>query len=109
MKFNLFVAVLVCFATSSLAADFSVVGLNGGDQVFVWKNDDAHDEAMSLIAANVHKSNPVLVMRLLSCVVPSGTGVIVTDMGFVTHDIMVVEGEKSGCRGNIPAEVLKSD
>jgi len=48
-------------------------------------------------------------MRLLSCIVPSGTGVIITDMGFATHDIMVIDGEKAGCRGNIPAEALKSN
>ncbi|WP_323785977.1 hypothetical protein [Thalassovita sp.] len=99
----------VLAASSAHAADFKVYGLGGSDTVFVWKNKASHDEALDLISANVHKSNPALVMRLLSCIVPSGTGVIITDMGFATHDIMVIDGEKAGCRGNIPAEALKSN
>ena len=83
---------------SAFAADFKVVGMGGSDQVFIWKNKAAQSEAMSLISANVHKTYPTLVMRLLSCMVKSGTGVIVTDMGFATHDIMVVDGENAGCR-----------
>ena len=94
---------------SAFAADFKVVGMGGSDQVFIWKNKAAQSEAMSLISANVHKTNPTLVMSLLSCMVKSGTGVIVTDMGFATHDIMVVDGENAGCRGNIPTEALKSN
>lgn len=93
-------------ATPALAEDFRLVGLNGGDQVFVWKSKKAHNEAMSLIAADVHRTNPALIAVLLACIVPSGTRAIVTDMGFATHDIMVVEGKSSGCRGNIPTESL---
>jgi len=45
-----------------------------------------------------------MVAVLLSCIVDSGTRAITTDAGFVTHDILVIEGEEAGCRGNIPAE-----
>jgi hypothetical protein len=100
--------VALMLATPATAQDFHLVGLNGADQVFVWKSKKAHNEAMSLIAADVHRSNPALVMVLLACIVPTGTRAIVTDMGFATHDIMVVEGESSGCRGNIPMESLKT-
>ena len=31
-----------------------------------------------------------------------------TDAGFVTHDIMVIEGPDSGCRGNIPVEAFRT-
>ncbi len=95
-------------ATSATAADFKVVGLSGTDSVFVWRDKAAHNEGLSLIAAGVHKSNPAMMMSLLACIVPSGSEAIVTDMGFATHDIMIISGENAGCRGNIPTESLKS-
>ena len=91
-------------ASPALALDGRVVGLGGTDQVFVWKSKDAQSEAMSLIQGNVHKTNPGLVAKLLSCIVPSGTTAIITDAGFATHDIMITSGPNAGCRGNIPME-----
>lgn len=63
---------------------------------------------MKLIQAGVHKSNPELLMPLVSCIAEPGAKVIVTDMGFVTHDIMVISGKNTGCKGNIPAEELQN-
>jgi|SRR6056297_356505 len=108
MKRAALIVFFVTFAGPTAAQDFRLVGLGGSDQVFVWKNKQAHDEALSLISANVHRSNPTLLVALLSCIVPSGTKAIVTDMGFATHDVMVVEGDSAGCRGNIPTESLSS-
>jgi hypothetical protein len=68
------------------------------------ENKKAHEEAISLISAGVHKSNPMLIFPLVSCMVDNGTAAVTTDSGIVTHDIMVIEGPKSGCRGNIPVE-----
>ena len=103
------VLLFILFAQNVAAADFKVIATGSSDTVFIWKDKASHNEALSLISANVHKTNPILVMKLLSCMVPSGTGVVVTDMGFATHDIMVIDGEKAGCRGNIPTEALKSN
>jgi len=97
-------SVAIGCASPALALDGRVVGLGGTDQVFVWKSKDAQSEAMSLIQGNVHKTNPGLVARLLSCIVPSGTTAIITDAGFATHDIMITSGPNAGCRGNIPME-----
>jgi hypothetical protein len=99
----LLIAASLC-STPALALDGRVVGLGGSDTVFVWKSKDAQNQAYTLMEAGAHQSNPALVMRLLSCVVPSGTKAIITDMGFATHDIMIIEGEFSGCEGNIPME-----
>jgi hypothetical protein len=55
----------------------------------------------------VLKENPDLLIPFLACLVPEGTRVIVTDAGMLTHDVMVIDGEYAGCRGNIPMESLK--
>ena len=103
-KFVLAGMLAIGFGSPALALDGRVIGLSGSDQVFVWKSKDAQREAMSLIQANVHNTNPGLVARLLSCIVPSGTSAIITDAGFATHDIMITSGPNAGCRGNIPME-----
>lgn len=97
-------ALAPALALPAEALDGRVVGLGGADTVFVWKSADAHSEGLSLISAGVHKTNPVLVMQLLACIVPSGTSAIITDAGFATHDILITTGENAGCRGNIPME-----
>lgn len=53
------------------------LGREAADNVFVWKDSDAQSEAFKLISSGVHKTNPVLVMRLLSCMVPGGTKAII--------------------------------
>ena len=88
------------------AQDYKLKSFGGASMIIVWQSKDAQSEGMQLIQAGVHKTNPQLLMRLVSCIEKPGTKVIVTDMGMVTHDIMVVEGKNSGCRGNIPAEAL---
>lgn len=95
-------------ASSSIASaqDHSLRSLPGTSNIWIWQSKDAHDEGMSLISAGVHKTNPAMITSLISCIVDPGTKVIITDMGFVTHDVMVVSGPDAGCRGNIPAENL---
>jgi len=79
-----------------------------GHKIFVWKNAEAHTEAIRLIKAGVYSSNPSLITSLLSCLVESGTKVIATSMGFATHDILVIDGPNAGCRGNVAAERFKT-
>jgi hypothetical protein len=76
--------------------------------VIVWKNKDAYSEGIQLIQANVHKSNPALLMRLIACMPAPGTKAITTSAGILTHDILVIEGKDSGCRGNVAAEFFKA-
>lgn len=93
----------VLFALPVHAAEVTL-GRGGANNVFVWRDSDAHSEAISLISAGVHNTNPTLVMRLLSCIVPAGTRAIITDAGFASHTILVTSGEDAGCRGVIPME-----
>jgi hypothetical protein len=91
------------------ALDGKLVGLNGMKVVAVWKDDDAQSEGNTLIQAGVMETNPELLIPLLSCIVPSGTKAVITDAGLVTHDIMVIEGENAGCKGNVPMEVFDAN
>lgn len=102
------IAICLLLASAQIVhgAEGRLIGLGGADIVFVWESKAAHDEGLSLINAGVHQSNPALLMELLACLVPSGTRAITTDMGFATHDIMVIEGESSGCRGNVAMEAF---
>lgn len=74
-------------APSAVAQQKMLRGLGGAANVFVWKDKKSHTEGMTLIQAGVHKTNPALLMRLIACMVPSGTMAVVTDAGFATHDI----------------------
>jgi len=97
---------LAVLAAPVAAQDYRLKALPGADKVFVWKSKDAHNEGLSLIQAGAIQSNPMLVAVLLSCIAQPGAKVVMLDAGFATHDIMVIDGESSGCRGNIAAEAL---
>lgn len=97
----------VTLASPAVALEGTLQGLGGMNMVVVWKNKDAQHEGMSLIEAGVLQSNPELVIPYVSCIVPTGTRAIITDAGLATHDVMVIEGESAGCKGNIPMEAWK--
>lgn len=102
------VAVFSFCPTPADAREGRLVGLGGASDVFVWRNRDAHNEANRLINAGIHRTNPRLLVPLVACIVPSGTGAIITGAGMITQDILVTSGSNSGCRGNIPTESFRS-
>lgn len=76
-----------------------------GRNIFIWRDRTAHEEAMRLINAGVHRTQPQLVMPLIACIVPSDTTVVtLPGGGWTTNQIMVVDGPQSGCRGIVPME-----
>lgn len=100
-------ALTLLLSSPVFALDGRLVSPNGAPTVIIWKDKDAHDKALNLIDAGVAKTNPALLMPLIACIVPTGTRAVITSAGFATHDIMVIEGEHSGCQGNIPMELFK--
>lgn len=69
------------------------------------------DEGMRLMKAGVQKTNPKLFAREMTrgaaCVVPNGTPAVVMHTvrspdGWEVREVLVVEGERSGCRGYVP-------
>ena len=95
-------------APAALAVEGHLQGLGESEVVFVWRDKASQEEGISLIGAGVHQSNPAMVLGLLSCAPQSGTRAVTTSAGFVTHDILVIEGPDTGCRGNVPMESFKS-
>lgn len=107
MKRLMIAAALVATgAGSGLAADQVRLGRSGMTNVFVWRDSAAHSEAIKLISAGVQNTNPALVMQLLSCVAKQGDHAVVTDGGVFSSTIVVVDGEQSGCRGEVANEDL---
>jgi hypothetical protein len=106
-------AITTVVVAASLALPTAALALDGRLQdgtsktVIVWRNEKAHEEALALIRAGVHKSNPALLVPLIACAPVAGTRAVTTSAGMLTHDIIIVEGKDSGCRGNIPVEVLQ--
>jgi hypothetical protein len=90
---------LLATMTTGAAAQARTLGLKGGPDVIVWRDDKAQSEGLSLIAAGVHKSNPGLIVPYIACIVPSGTPAAKVDGGFFSSTIMVTGGKESGCRG----------
>ena len=91
----------------SYAVEGKLTSLNGSNMVIVWRDKDALREGITLIQAGIHQTNPALLLPLVSCMVASGTGAIITDGGFTTQAILVTEGASSGCRGTVPTENFK--
>jgi hypothetical protein len=84
--------------------------LPGSNYIIVWKDKASHDEALGIINSGVTEDKLPLLERLVSCRADAGTSVLITDAGWLTHDILILEGPQKGCRGNIPAEeVLLND
>lgn len=105
MKRMILAAAMIAAMTGGAAAtDGYLAGMNGGAHVFVWKDVAARDEGFRLIQAGVHRSNPAMIMRLIACETRTGTRVVITSAGWATHDVIVIDGPASGCRGNIAAE-----
>ena len=89
------------------AQKYYLKNLPGSKVIIVWKSKKAHNEGLAIIRSGLTQAKLLLLARLVACRATAGTEVIVTDAGFVTHDIMIVEGQSVGCRGNIPAEELE--
>lgn len=83
--------------------------IGDGKIVFVWRNKEMHDEAMGIIASGLNDTKVKLLNTMVACRAKEGTPVTVTDVGLITHDILVIDGPNAGCRGNIPAEELARD
>jgi hypothetical protein len=78
----------------------------GGDAVPIWRDMAAYREGLRLINAGVHTTNPALVMRLLSCMAPDRSQIVITDAGLFSSTVVVTSGPRSGCRGIVANEEI---
>ena len=97
------IAILNLGTTSSYAQTKTLCMPRNKDlTVWVFRDGKAMSEAMRLSKVNDNS----LYSPLLSCVVPCGTKVVVTDGGFMHSTVLVTEGAKKGCRGYVPNDQL---
>lgn len=81
--------------------------LPGSNYVIVWKDKASHDKALEIINSGVTEEKVPLLEELVACRADAGTSVSLTDAGWVTHDILILDGPRQGCRGNVPAEEVE--
>ncbi len=75
--------------------------------ILIWRNSAAQREGLALINANVHQTNPRLLMPHVACIVDSGARIVVTDGGFFSSTVLVVDGRQAGCRGVVENEMIQ--
>ncbi|MDO9499018.1 hypothetical protein [Falsiroseomonas sp.] len=75
-----------------------------GGNLLIWRDSNAQSEGLRLINAGVNRTQPQMIVRLLSCVVASGSQIVVTDGGFFSSTVLVVSGRETGCRGVVANE-----
>ncbi|MDQ0439055.1 hypothetical protein QO014_003456 [Kaistia dalseonensis] len=102
-----FLAAAISVAGIAAAHGQSIpLGREGAKGVIVWKDNDSYSEAMTLIRAGVHRTNPQMLNRLVSCYVPKGTAAVVVDGGWLSSTVLIIAGASEGCRGIVPNEEL---
>lgn len=79
----------------------------GNAPILIWRNSAAQREGLALINADVHKTNPRLLMPHVACIVDSGARIVVTDGGFFSSTILIVNGRQAGCRGVVENEMIE--
>lgn len=107
MRRMVFAAALLAAGIGGAAAQQVTLGRDGDDIVLVWRDGEAMSEGYALITAGVHKTSPHLIMRLLACNARAGDKAVIIDAGFASHTIMIVGGEREGCRGDVAIEDVK--
>jgi hypothetical protein len=100
-------AATVSTVTPGEASEGRLQPVGGAKVVIVWRNAKAQDEGAALIRAGVNTSDPARLLPFIACNVAPGTKAVTTTARIFRHDIKVVEGEHSGCVGNVPTEVFK--
>ncbi|MDO3434328.1 hypothetical protein QWJ46_16735 [Rhizobium sp. CBN3] len=98
---------LLLFTSVAEARQVSL-GRSGSSNVFIWRDNDAFSEAVNLISSGVMKTNPQLIIRLMSCMVDAGTNAVVTDGGFFSSTVLITSGSNAGCRGMVPNEDIRN-
>lgn len=109
MRYFMVVIALLGFATTALAQQRTIKAFNGSDIAFVWKDGDAMSKGFDLIRAGVHKTNPALLLPFIACIVHAGDHIVITDFGFGSSTIMVVDGNSAGCQGDLQTEFIGSN
>ena len=98
--------VLFGVVSPAFAQQRTIKAFNGVEDAIVWKDGDAMSKGFSLIRGGVHRTNPSLLVPLIACFVHVGDHIVITDFGFGSSTIMVVDGKSTGCQGDLQTEFI---
>jgi tetratricopeptide (TPR) repeat protein len=96
------------FATHA-AAQMHALKNEAGTAIIIWRDEKALHEGMAMFRAGMNRTNPGLVMPLITCVADIGTPIVVTDRGFMTSEVVVASGPHTGCKGLIVSEEISKE
>jgi hypothetical protein len=99
---TLFAAAVVCFSTSA-EVQVCKIKAHGNSQEAIVIRSGKQSEFFSLINA---KEYAQAMLCCTACMIPAGTKIVITDRGWTSHTIRVLEGTKAGCVGDIPMEFV---
>src|SRR4051794_8298470 len=71
----------------------------GAQNTFIYKDAQANEMGRQLSMGGF--DDMTMYKPLAACSVVRGTRVVITNRGFMTHDVLVVDGPARGCSGNI--------
>jgi len=98
----LIVVLISVTASASAALVCTVKPYNGAEQGILTRPGKS-SEFYSLIQNNLYEE---AARCCVACIAPVGTKVIITDQGFASHTVRVLEGSSRGCVGDLPAEFV---
>jgi hypothetical protein len=100
LLFSMFVGASALNTPAS--AQTKTVGMKDKGDVWIFRDGKALSEFYRLINSKVY--DMTLIAPLISCTVPSGTKVVITDGGAFSSTVLVVDGQEKGCRGDVANE-----
>ncbi len=93
--------ILLTFTLSANAALICTVQPFKGSKVGIATRPGKSGQFYSLVE---NKMTNEAIRCCVSYVIPTGTKIIITDQGFLSHTVRVLEGKLKGCVGDLPAE-----
>lgn len=109
-KITIFALIALSFGAMVKTVQAAMTGelktFAGMGVIIVWQDSEFRSAGMAVIEAQGWAFGLETMSPYISCVVRPGAKVVVIDAGLITHDVMVVDGKKAGCRGNIMMEEL---
>jgi hypothetical protein len=105
-KAILLAAILLATAAPAFGQTKTLHGYGHEPVVAIWRDAKAREAGDNMLRAGINHTDPGLMLPLVACIVDNGTHVIVSDAGFFSSDVIVVDGPYKGCRGNVANDRL---
>jgi hypothetical protein len=88
---------------ATAASEHVLVAAPGASKVLVWRSEKAMSDGEALLSARADAS---LIIPLVACAPASGARVVVSDGGFFSSSVIVIDQPLAGCRGIVSNQHL---